>query len=643
MSRSVRFGTPVIIPDSSKDTEQPESPDTSLLSAKISNLGLQSNLPESQLWKIPGLDKDTFYAAALYLHVKAGELEGRAWSRGPKTPQATRDFLDHLADCFARSKLRDARDHVSATTMVRDDEQRKITLYIAKNRSSKGSEALISQEQEKSTRNENDEFAKQLVRWFNFMAKNEDAGHKYEDIFQTMCKFNQSRLEHYIAKISELDVESLERALPLEPEQKCKDGWEAVKSVINKCSQYQAQKSITSIAHLIHCATFAGETRKAEQFHYLSEKVNGSASKSGLKRLTKAVEGVQYLGRLHAAYLNFCEFCKSDKQRGFSFDHVVLPSQEDQWNGASYLQKIQSWVGDLGLNDVETFSKMQGAKHRATDMTVKDRLAEVAMDGRETAPVHCEIQLLAYFLRPNAPICVDYFGCSKKSCWLCWHMMVQNFQFSMKDTHRKIYPRWALPSEFTLSHTQAAEGLKIGYNEMLSIIQHKVIKGTSLKSSGPLIQSSARITPCSGLGHFSGNHIEAPEWGLFPIASIPFLYIPKDVYAEDARCVTVAVYEQPRSLSKYIPSGELYGDTKVTFAFRLKLDPKFKTELTAGGDLLLELDEYQSINWLSDVRIGRFWKPGEVHMAICTENSLGAETCLLLASLQKKQLDNGKV
>ncbi|KAI0813011.1 hypothetical protein GGR55DRAFT_593381 [Xylaria sp. FL0064] len=277
MSRSVRFGTPLFIPDSSKGTDQPASPNTSLLSAKTSELGLQSNPPESQLWKIPGIDKNTFYAAALYLHVKAGELEGRAWSRGPKTPQATREFLDHLADCFARSKLRDARDHVSATTMVRDDEQKKITLYIAKNRSSKGSEASISQEQESSARNENKEFADQLVGWLNFMARNEDADHKYAEFFQVMCKFNQSRLEHYIARISQLDVGSLECALPLEPKQKCKDGWEAVKSVIEKCTQYQAQKSINSIAHLTYCATFASKTRKTEQFHYLSEKVNGSA------------------------------------------------------------------------------------------------------------------------------------------------------------------------------------------------------------------------------------------------------------------------------------------------------------------------------------------------------------------------------
>ncbi|KAI1354708.1 hypothetical protein F5Y01DRAFT_237628 [Xylaria sp. FL0043] len=602
MSRSVRFGTPVIIPDGSKGTEQPESPSASLLSAKISNLGLQSNPPESQLWKIPGIDKDTFYAAALYLHVKAGELEGRAWSRGPKTPQATREFLDHLADCFARSKLRDARDHVSATTMVRDDEQKKITLYIAKNRSSKGSEASISQEKESAARNENKEFADQLVGWFNSMARNEDADHKYAGIFQIMCKFNQSRLENYIARISQLDVGILERALPLEPEQKCKDGWEAIKSVIEKCSQYQAEKSIDSqdeiTRPLADCAAFAGIIRKSEQFHHLSEKVNGSASNSGLKRLTKAVEGVQYLGRLYAAYTTFGEFCKSNEQKGFSFEHVILPSQEDRWNGASYLHKIQSWEGDLGLDDVETFSKMQGAKHGATDMAVKDRLEEVAIDGRETAPVHCEIQLLAYFLRPNAPKCVDYFGCSKKSCWLCWHMMVQNFQFSMKDTHRKIYPRWALPSKFTLSHTQAAEGLKIAYNEMLSLLQHKVIKGTNLKSSGPLIQSSARITPWPGLGYFSGKHIEASEWGLFPLASIPFLYIPPDGSAEDARPVTVAVYEWPSSLYKYISTAGVYGDSKITFAFQLKMDSKFKTELTAGRDPLLELDEYQSIDWV---------------------------------------------
>ncbi|KAI0813010.1 hypothetical protein GGR55DRAFT_593372 [Xylaria sp. FL0064] len=276
---------------------------------------------------------------------------------------------------------------------------------------------------------------------------------------------------------------------------------------------------------------------------------------------------------------------------------------------------------------------MQGAKHCATDMAVKDRLEEVAIDGRETAPVHCEIQLLTYFLRPNAPKCVDYFGCSKKSCWLCWHMMVQNFQFSMKDTHRKIYPRWALPSEFTLSHTQAAEGLKIAYNEMLSLLQHKVIKGISLKSPGSLIQSSARVTPWSGLGEFSGDRIEAFEWGLLPLARIPALYIPEDGYP---RPVAVAVYESSRLFDGCIMKIGDYGGRDVILAFQMKMERRLRTKIMKAEtdeNIPLELDEFQSTQWLFDLIFGAETEEGLYeYYAIYyrgTEASLGPNRSLL--------------
>ena len=35
------------------------------------------------------------------------------------------------------------------------------------------------------------------------------------------------------------------------------------------------------------------------------------------------------------------------------------------------------------------------------------------------APVYCKIQLRYYFSKLGAEKCMDYFGYSKKSCWLC--------------------------------------------------------------------------------------------------------------------------------------------------------------------------------------------------------------------------------
>lgn len=116
-------------------------PDTLALQpshTNASNLEAQFT-SNSSLWDLPGLDKDTFYAAALYLYATRGELKGTPLYNFVETPEATRDFLDRFADCFARSKLEDARDHVSATAMVRNEAEKIITIYIAKNQSEKGS------------------------------------------------------------------------------------------------------------------------------------------------------------------------------------------------------------------------------------------------------------------------------------------------------------------------------------------------------------------------------------------------------------------------------------------------------------------------------------------------------------------------
>jgi hypothetical protein len=158
--------------------------------------------PKSSLWKLPGLDKETFYAAALYLHVVRVEFERKPLVRFSETPEATQDFLDRLADCFARSKLQDARDDVSATPMVRNEEQKKITLYIAKNQSEKGCGPLAYRDELSVAANENKVFADELVRCFNTLAKEGSTHTEHPDVFKTMYKFSQSRLEYYIGKIS---------------------------------------------------------------------------------------------------------------------------------------------------------------------------------------------------------------------------------------------------------------------------------------------------------------------------------------------------------------------------------------------------------------------------------------------------------
>lgn len=64
---------------------QPSHTDASNLEAQFTS--------KSSLWDLPGLDKDTFYAAALYLYAARGELKGTPLYNYVETPEATQDFL----------------------------------------------------------------------------------------------------------------------------------------------------------------------------------------------------------------------------------------------------------------------------------------------------------------------------------------------------------------------------------------------------------------------------------------------------------------------------------------------------------------------------------------------------------------------
>jgi hypothetical protein len=230
------------------------------------------------IWRLPGLDKVTFYAVALYLHVVIGNIKVDPLYRQPNTREPTRDFLDCLADCFARSKLQDARDHVSATAMVRNDNEKKITVYISKNKSYRGYSDICDKKLH-FIENENEVFTKKLVDWFTRVAQTTATPNERLAVFQTTCEFSRSRLEHYIGKVSDTDIEDLDSRLERNFEMQTVEtvkGWKKTICLIKRCKAYQADKSGRSAdddpnhSSLANCAVMAGKTRKHEAFRTLA-------------------------------------------------------------------------------------------------------------------------------------------------------------------------------------------------------------------------------------------------------------------------------------------------------------------------------------------------------------------------------------
>ena len=69
------------------------------------------------------------------------------------------------------------------------------------------------------------------------------------------------------------------------------------------------------------------------------------------------------------------------------------------------------------------------------------------------AHFRCELQMLQKVHSQDDV--VDYFGCSKRSCFLCWEIL-RGTHFITRDTHSKLYYKWYIPfnSAFTSTYQQ---------------------------------------------------------------------------------------------------------------------------------------------------------------------------------------------
>ncbi|CAO2651293.1 Nn.00g095900.m01.CDS01 [Neocucurbitaria sp. VM-36] len=498
------------------------------------------NIPKSNIvgsfWKLPGLDKTTFYGAALYLHAAAKgqlrEIRDAEWDERRQESIAdamSKDFLDRLADCFARSKSKDAQDHISATAMELDIDlskgRREIRIYVAKNLSGKNMDALPPNESA-SMKNEDEEFASRLCTWFNEMSSTEttrSCQSPANDILDVMYTYNKSRLAFYVRKIHDWSSIGVPKLTI----------WRVLEPVVQACKR--VENSVATRQELSDCARVASDCRSNVWFQEFGEDLDSGIEDDETRTQYRNLEKwINYLGRLNDAYDTFRAFCIEPKRRDFTYKIIMLKSPaEEEWPIETYKKAVESWTGDLGLND-----------ERAERLTVKAKLDELASKCRGTARVHCEIQLLRFFVdhRP-ARTHLDYMGCSKKSCWLCWQVLGHNGRgLSTKATHRMIYPMWAVPVDFSDEprHAHFASSIVKTYKDMITLIEDKVLFKKEFSSRMNISHTSPRLIrnrDPSIHTVMSGSTIAPSQASLFssesttdqgrdPVATVPVVHFP---------------------------------------------------------------------------------------------------------------------
>lgn len=102
--------------------------------------------------------------------------------------------------------------------------------------------------------------------------------------------------------------------------------------------------------------------------------------------------------------------------------------------------------------------------------------------------IHCEVQLLTRYeadisLSPTSP----YFGCSKKTCFLCEEVLALSpMKVRTRGRHGQCHPQWGVP-------LSTSEGTKKRLRELCRAIKQKILDRLEPRGSTPLAinQSSA--------------------------------------------------------------------------------------------------------------------------------------------------------
>ncbi|KAK7935164.1 hypothetical protein PG985_000659 [Apiospora marii] len=429
--------------------------------------------------------------------------------------------------------------------MVLDEQQRKITIYVAKNVSGKDLDRSPSSPKEAPLMvSEDEEFAQKLCNWFNKLSCKDEsvAEHHQGGMWDTMRRYNASRVGYYARKVSNWKEEGAEDVNRKIWPSVTPKTMAAINTTIEACMIFKQDHLPSGQVldeALDRCALTASECRSDPNFRQFSlnvdEIINNDTDQidEAFKDFARAVKSIDYLGRLGETYDTFCAICQSSEQQGYTYDIVVLTSPtEESWDIAPYKKVIESWAGKLSLD--EERNNRKSIRH-GLDEFIASRAS------RGTARVHCEIQLLHHFSQEGFPKPLDYIGCSKKSCWLCWQLLGHFGQFTTKDTHRMIYPMWAYPADFPPPQVRFATALAATYRDMVTLIQDSVLGIKAFTSNWNISHTSRRhnqsmageigsvpelsvVASSSTDSIMSSVHIR--DQGRVPVASIPVIHLP---------------------------------------------------------------------------------------------------------------------
>ena len=159
---------------------------------------------------------------------------------------------------------------------------------------------------------------------------------------------------------------------------------------------------------------------------------NGMPETESLRKMRKLAKYINMLGRLPSTYQKLIDFKQCYQEYTFELVFLDSPHTEELAIDVVPLRdSIKDWGGELKKQDV------------------LESLDELIANSKNplACSFHCELQLLKHFMKPDSKseCCLNYFGCSKASCWICWQILSAHPKYITSKTHGKIYPQCAFP------------------------------------------------------------------------------------------------------------------------------------------------------------------------------------------------------
>ena len=428
------------------------------------------------VWRLPTLQVDQFFAAAFFLYgvQKNQKPQNRKREEGDAdglvAEELEKQLLDGIALLFARFKGKQQNaskqssvQHVTATAMEKREQC--FIVYIAKNNGPQEMDDLSDKD-----------FAQKLTAWFGKDLSEESD----RNMLQEMNKFWQQRQKYYEDGAKRIWKRHFQN-----------DSNKAFETVLKhgdttdlKTFKDRFQEDCEDVRKLMESLMEPSDSRSncdTDKFKNLRrqsyEELKHTESQEAIS-FRKLIKFLKLFGTIPIFWGHSIEFRKRTGYRNVKLEFLEAQNLENfPLSTAPIIGAIESW--NMPHISSDPPSPTSGKKNYEAVKTFEeekqDAVARVRncnqSQGKINRYFHCELQLLDKFLGNEAV--VNYFGCSKLSCFMCWGVL-EGTRFSTRDTHAKIYPGCAFP--FGIQKGADYSRLTVALKRVQDLLLDKVLR-----------------------------------------------------------------------------------------------------------------------------------------------------------------------